>query len=181
MSQLAAIDLRKGYLVRHQGQMCNVIHWNLLRNDRRAFVQMKFRELHTGRVSEVKDHTDTRYEVLETATIDLTHSYREASDEVFYTPEGEEYRCSIESAKDALQWQSELYKGLLVDGVLVMISLPQTVVATVKETDPPIKGGGSMLKDAVLENGIKVRVSTLVAVGDKVRIDPETLEFKDRV
>ena len=32
-----------------------------------------------------------------------------------------------------------------------------------------------------LENGIKVRVNLLVAPGDRVRVDPETLEFKERV
>jgi Elongation factor P, C-terminal len=33
----------------------------------------------------------------------------------------------------------------------------------------------------VLENGIKVKVNLLTDVGEKVRIDTETLEFKERV
>jgi hypothetical protein len=37
------------------------------------------------------------------------------------------------------------------------------------------------MKDALLDNGVKIRVSQLVEIGDRVRLDPETLEFKERV
>jgi elongation factor P len=180
-SQANALDLRKGDLVTYQGRMCTVIHWNILRNDRRQFVQMKVRDLATGRVSEMKEHGDTKFEVFENSKIDVAHSYRDGNDEVFYSPDGEEYRVPHAAAEEALVWKCDAYKGLLVDGRLLAISLPQSVVATVTETAPPMKGGGSGTKDAVLDNGVKVRVSLLTAVGDRVRLDPETLEFKERV
>jgi elongation factor P len=179
--QLSALDLRKGFLILYEGRMCNVIYWNILRNDRRQFVQMKVKDLLSGRVQEMKEHGETKYEVLDTEKIDLTHSYRDGNEEVFYTASGEEYRVAHEAAADALLWPGETYKGLLADGKLVAIALPMTVVATVTDTAPPMKGGGSGTKDAMLDNGVKVRVSLLTAVGDKVRLDPETLEFKERV
>ena len=179
--QLSALDLRKGYLVMYQGRMCTVIHWNILRNDRRQFVQMKVKDLLTGRVSEMKEHGETKYDVLETEKVDLTHSYRDGNEEVFYTEDGTEHRVGHEAAADALEWPGETYKGMLADGKLVAIELPMSVTAVVTETAPPMKGGGSGTKDAILENGKKVRVSLLTAVGDKIRLDPETLEFKERV
>jgi len=179
--QQAALDLRKGLLIVYQGRMCTVTYWNILRNDRRQFVQMKVKDLMSGRVQEMKEHGETKYEVLETEKIDLTHSYRDGNDEVFYTAAGEEYRVGHEAAADALLWEGSTYKGLLADGKLVTIELPMSVIGTVTETAPPMKGGGSGTKDAVLSNGVKVRVSLLTAVGDKVRLDPETLEFKERV
>ena len=179
--QLAALDLRKGLLVMNQGRMCTITFWNILRNDRRQFVQMAFKDLLTGRVSEVKEHGDSKYEVLETSQVDLTHSYSDGPEEVFYDAEGGEYRCGAEAAKDALVWAGETYKGFLVDGRLVTVSLPTSVIATVAETAPPIRGAGTGTKDAVLDNGIKVKVSQLVQIGDKVRLDSETLEFRERV
>ena len=179
--QSNAMDLRKGLLVNHQGRTCTVIFWNILRNDRRAFVQLKLKDLLTGRISEVKEHADTKYEVLDSEVIDLAHSYRDGQDEVFYTPDGVEFRCPAPAVEDALKWQTETYKGLLVDGKLVTISLPTSVVAKVVDTAPPMKGGGSGMKDAVLENGVKIRVGLLVSNGDRVRLDPETLEYKERV
>jgi elongation factor P len=182
--QSNAMDLRKGYLVTHQGRTCTVIFWNILRNDRRTFVQLRLKDLETGRIAELKEHGDSKYEVLDSETVELTHSYREGNDEVFYTPEGVEYRCPHASVEEQLKWQVESFKGLLVDGHLVTVSLPSSVIATVTETNPPIKGaggGGSGLKDALLDNGVKVRVGLIVASGDKVRVDPETLEYKERV
>jgi elongation factor P len=179
--QRNALDLRKGMLVRYENRFCTVIHWNILRNDRRLFVQMKLKDLQTGRVTELKEHGDTKYELLENEEVELTHSYRDGAVEVFFTPDGNEVRCSHEACADALVWPSDTYKGFFVDGALLTISPPSTVVVGVKETAPAIRGGGSGLKDAVLDNGVKVRVSLMVDVGDKVRLDPETLEFKERI
>ena len=181
MTQLNALDLRKGFLVEHQGRMCTVVYWNILRNDRRQFVQMTLKDLLTGRITELKEHGDSKYSVLEYSQIDLSHSYRDGVDEVFYDGEGAEYRCSAEAAKDALVWTCEAYKGLLVDGRLVSVTTPNSVVATVTDTAPPMKGSSSGTKDAMLDNGIKVRVSQLVQNGDKVRLDAETLEFRERI
>jgi elongation factor P len=175
-----ALYLRKGKLVEHEGRICEVVHWNILRNDRRQFVQMRIRDLHTGRITEFKEHGESRWKVFESQIVDLHHSYRDGPQEVFYTPEGEEYRCSAEAAEPALKWQVDSYKGLLVDGALATVTLPNSVVCTVAATAPPTKGG-SGTKDAVLDNGIKVRVGLLVDVGDRVRLDPETGEYKERV
>jgi elongation factor P len=179
--QSSAMDLRKGLLVTHQGRTCTVIFWNILRNDRRTFVQLKLKDLLTGRIAEIKEATDAKYEVLDSEVIDLAHSYRDGNDEIFYTPEGEEYRCPAASVEDALLWKTDTYKGLLVDGKLVTISLPPSVVATVADTAPSMRGVGSGQKDAVLDNGVKIKVGMLVNVGDRVRVDPETLEYKERI
>jgi elongation factor P len=181
LMQVAALDLRPGYLVSYEGRMCSVVWWNILRNDRRLFVQMRIKDIQSGRVQELKEHGDTKYEVLDKEEVELTHSYRDGTDEVFFSPEGEEVRCSVAGAEDALKWQAESYVGLFVNGQLVFVRPPASVVLTVKDTTPPIKGAGTGLKDAVLENGMKVRVGNLVDVGNKVRIDTETGEFKERV
>ena len=59
--QVAALELRPGYLVRYEGRMATVIWWNILRNDRRAFVQMHIKDLQNGRVTELKEHTDSKW------------------------------------------------------------------------------------------------------------------------
>ena len=181
LMQVAALDLRPGYLVSYEGRMCTVVWWNILRNDRRLFVQMRIKDIQSGRVQELKEHGDTKYDVLDKEEIVLTHSYRDGADEVFFTPDGEEVRCSSTAAEDALKWQAENYTGLFVSGQLVFVRPPANVVLTVKDTTPPIKGAGTSLKEALLENGMKVRVGNLVDVGNKVRIDTDTGEFKERV
>jgi len=181
MGQITAGDLRKGMLVEVGGKMCSVVHWNIWKSDRRSKIQMKFKEILTGRTSEATAQPDDRYNVLEWETLDLEHSYNDGAFEVFFTKEGDEWRCPAPGVQDVLKWKSDVYKGLLVDGELVTVDLPQTVVGTVAECEPSIKGQSSGTKDAVLDNGVKVRVGMMVNPGDKVRLDSETLEYKERV
>ena len=111
----------------------------------------------------------------------LSHSYKDGNDEVFYTLAGEEYRCAAAAVEDVIRWKADSYEGLLVDGKLLTVNAPPSVVATVVETTPSINGVQSGLKDAVLDNGITVKVGMVINVGDKVRIDTTTLEYKERV
>ena len=181
MSQLAAGDLRRNMLVDVQGKICSIVYWNIWKSDRRSRIQMKFKEILTGRTSEVTAQPDDKYLVLESEMIDLEHSYRDGPEEVFYTKAGEEWRCPATACEDVVKWKSDLYRGLLVDGALITVNLPQTVVAVVAETEPSVRGVGSGLKDAVLENGIKIKVGMAINPGDRVRIDSETMEYKERV
>jgi elongation factor P len=161
--------------------MATVIWWNILRNDRRAFVQMHIKDLQNGRVTELKEHTDSKWEVLDKEELDLSHSYRDGQEEVFYKEDGEEVRCPIAAAEDALKWPAEAYIGFFVDGTLVTVMPPRFSVLKITETTPPLRGVGSGQKDAVLENGLKVKVNLLCDVGDRVRIDTETKEFRERI
>jgi elongation factor P len=161
--------------------MCTVVWWNILRNDRRAFVQMRIKDLENGRMTELKEHTDSKWEVLDKEEKDLAYSYRDGQVEVFFTPEGEELRCAIAASEDALKWPAETYKGFFVNGSLVAVFPPKHSTLKITETAPPMRGAGSGSKEAVLENGLKVKVNLLCDVGDSVRIETETLEFKERI
>ena len=180
MAQLTAIDVRKGMLLAVGDRMCKVVSWNIWKSDRRSRIQMKFKEILTGRTSEVTAQPADRYDVLEAETLELEHSYRDGVEEVFYTKTGEEWRTPAAGIEDVLLWKSDHYRGLLIDGVLVAVMLPLTVTATVAETEPSMKGQSSGLKDAVLDNGVQLKVATSVNPGDKILIDSETMEFKER-
>ena len=181
MGQLAAIDVRKGMLLAVGDRMCKVTSWNIWKSDRRSRIQMKFRELLTGRTSEVTAQPADRYDVLEAETLELEHSYQDGPEEVFYTKTGEEWRVSAAGVEDVLKWKCEVYRGLLIDGRLVAVMLPLTVKATISETEPSMKGQSAGMKDAVLDNGIQIKVATSCNPGDEVLIDSETMEFKERL
>lgn len=181
MSQLSAIDLRKGMLVMTEGRMASIVHWNIWKSDRRSRIQMRFKDILTGRVTEETAQSDDRYQVLESEVIDLEHSYRDGNEEVFYAKDGEEHRCIAAAVEDVLKWASPNYRGLMVDGALVTVTVPQYVTCTVADTSPAVKGVPNAMKDAVLDNGMTVKVSGAINIGDKVRIDTETMEYKDRV
>ncbi len=181
MGQLNAGELRKGMLVIYQGKTCTVIDWNIWKSDRRSRIQMRVKDLLTGRISEITGQPDDRYDVQESERIALSHSYKDGNDEVFYTASGEEYRCPAAAVEDVLRWKADTYEGLLVDSKLLTVNPPESIVAVVTETTPSIRGVQNGLKDAVLDNGLTVKVGMVINIGDKVRIDTETMEYKARV
>lgn len=180
MSKIAASDVRKGMLLAVGDRMCRVVSWNIWKSDRRSRIQMKFKEILTGRTSEVTAQPDDRYDVLDAELIDLEHSYRDGPDEVFYSATGEEWRLPAAGAEDVLRWASPTYRGQIVDGKLVAVALPPTVVATIAKCEPHIKGQFSGLKDATLDNGLQLKVGVMLNPGDRAEFDSETLEFKGR-
>ncbi len=80
-----------------------------------------------------------------------------------------------------------LADGLECDALMygenpIGIKLPSTVVLTVKETIPGVKGdtatGGS--KPATMDTGLTVNVPLFINEGDKVIVNTETGEYKER-
>lgn len=178
---ISANEVRKGMLVDLGGKITAVTSWNIWKSDRRSKIQLKFKEILTGRTSESTVLPDDKFTVLENEVVEISHSYQDGTDEVFFTDEGTEWRCPSTGLEDVLKWQAPTYKGLVVDGRLVTVTLPPTMVVTIADTTPSVKGIPNATKDAVLENGITIKVGLFMNVGDKVKIDTETLEVKERV
>lgn len=176
-----ALELRIGALIRYEGRMCTVIWWNILRNDRRQFVQMRIKDLQSGRIQELKEHSDSKFETLDKEEKEMAHSYTDGETEVFFTLEGDEFRCSKVAAEDALKWPAESYKAVFVGGELVTVKPPLFAIVEITDTTPPVKGVGSGTKEATLANGMSMKVSQLCSIGDKVKVDTETGAFKERI
>ena len=97
-------------LVRYEGNLSEVVYWNILKNDRRQFVQMRVKNLATGRIAELKEHGDTKFDVLDNEIVELSHSYRDGADDVFYSPEGERgsQQCEAKGPHDSGSiWQAK--------------------------------------------------------------------------
>ncbi len=103
MAQVAAMDVRKGMLLAVGDRMCRVTYWNAWKSDRRSRIKMKFRELLTGRTSEVTAQPDDRYDVLDAELVELEYSYRDGAEEVFYSKTGEEWRSPAAGLEEILR------------------------------------------------------------------------------
>lgn len=73
--------------------------------------------------------------------------------------------------------------AIYLAGQFIGIELPISVVLTVTQTVPGIKGDSvsNMMKPATLETGIEVQVPLFVKEGDKVKVDTRTGEYVERV
>ena len=62
------------------------------------------------------------------------------------------------------------------------IEIPKIMVLEVAETAPGVKGDtvSAATKEAVLENGLKVKVPLFINQGDKLKIDTRTNNYVER-
>ena len=76
----------------------------------------------------------------------------------------------------------ELIVSATPEGEIVGIELPTTVVQTIAECEPNIKGNtaSGSGKVAFTETGLRLMVPFFVEIGDKVKIDTRTGEYIER-
>ena len=67
-------------------------------------------------------------------------------------------------------------------GEIVGIELPTTVVQTITESEPNVKGNtaSGSGKTAYTETGLRITVPFFVETGDKIKIDTRTGEYIER-
>lgn len=72
---------------------------------------------------------------------------------------------------------------LLREGVAVTIEVPRKVTLKVAEAAPGVKGdtaSGNVTKEAIMENGMKVRVPLFIKEGELLIINTDTGEYVER-
>lgn len=97
----------------------------------------------------------------------------------------EQFTMPVETMGDQMKFLAPemMVKANFVEGNPVSISLPKTVVATVEETEPALKGqtvSSSGGKPAILDNGVRVQVPLFIEQGEKIVVNTETLEYVER-
>ncbi len=89
---------------------------------------------------------------------------------------------ALGSASHYLQPNTKI-KVDMFEGEAIGIELPGAMEFVITETDPSIKGATatSSYKPAKLENGLTIKVPPYLGVGDRIRVNPATDEYIERV
>ena len=74
-------------------------------------------------------------------------------------------------------------KGILLDGQVIVIELPNFVVLEVTEANPGVKGdtASGATKPVTVETGFTVNVPLFIQEGNYLRIDTRTAQYVERV
>jgi elongation factor P len=114
------------------------------------------------------------------------YSYRDGNALVFMDQEHySQYLLDEEAVGELSQYllegQTDMYVLIIADQP-VAIQLPQSVVLTVTDTAPVMKGATASrsAKPATLETGLDVLVPDYITVGEQIKINTETGEFMSR-
>ena len=94
----------------------------------------------------------------------------------------EQFHLANERIEEMVPWLTDglQLNAVYWNGSVAGINLPQYVEAEVAMAGPGAKGdtaSGKNLKEAALTNGVTIKVPLFVETGERVIVDPKTLEF----
>ena len=186
MATVPATRLRKGNLVKHNGDLCRVVEQqHVTPGNLRGFVRAKMRKLKDGTQFE---HRFRSEDMVERAALDereMQYLYKDGSGFCFMDTESfEQIHMSEEALGDSMSYllPEATIKVEFYEGTPVGIELPATVDLKVLDTAPGIKGAtaSAQVKPARLETGLVVQVPPFVNTGDMIRVSTETGEYLSR-
>ncbi len=182
-----AVDLRPGWIIQHDGRQFAVLSTRTVKSGTGggAFIQTEMRNIQTGSKAQVGFRSTDTLERLSTEELECSFLYKEGEDYVFMNMEDyNQITVTLETIGNDVVFLSDgiNVKLKLVDGRVIAVEFPTTIVCTIVETDPQIKGATAtaMDKPAILDIGIRVVVPSFVNVGEKIVLKTATREYSER-
>lgn len=96
-----------------------------------------------------------------------------------------QYSLPLSDVENEIRFVTEELEGMtamIYNDECVGISLPASVVLTITQTDPGVKGNSatSRTKPATLETGLEIQVPEYLKEGQQIKVDTRTGEFLSR-
>jgi elongation factor P len=151
----------------------------------RAMVQLKLRNLLTGLQTETKVASTEDIQEADVSSYKAQYLYRDGEGFHFMTTDSyEQYALSEDTLGDAIYY---LQEQMAVDitfynGNPIGVALPSTVILTVVDTEPEMKGAtaSNSPKPAKTETGLSLTVPAFVKIGDKIVVGTEEGNYMKR-
>ncbi len=187
MAMISVTELRNGAVFKEDGVSWIVLNYEHIKMGRGSgTIKVKVKNLKTGSITEKGFITGARVEEAELEKRKAQFLYHEDDHYHFMDPATFE-QFSIPSAiiGDQAKYLKEGLDLLLLvsDGQTLGIELPNSLVYAINETGPSEKGNtvSNVYKEAVLDNGLIVKVPMFMSVGERVKVDTRSGLYVERV
>lgn len=179
-------ELRNGTTFKFEGALYVVLKYEHVKIGRgSATIRVKIKNLETGTVLEKSFINSAKVEPISTTRKKMQYLYDDGKSFTFMDPKTyEQIELSshiVDETKNYFK-EGESVNILFWDEKPLWVELPPKMEFAVKETPPGVKGNSAsnMYKDAILENGIGVRVPLFIKNSDVIRVDTRTGEYVER-
>lgn len=179
-------DLKKGTLFQFNGEPFKVVDYSQKVMGRGgSIVNVRIKSLLDGKVLEKTFKGNEQLDPAEVVNKNVQYLYNDGST-YFFMEDGtyEQFEVSSELIGDQSGYLKEGDKVIvqLFDGRIINVELPKNVYLKVTYAEDVVKGDttSSVLKDAELETGVKVKVPAFIKVGDVISVDTATGAYRER-
>lgn len=179
-------QLRKGMVIRHEGETFIVVDYRLAQSGKqKPTVHVKLRSLKSGHTGERTLYELGKIEEVAAEMRSMQYLYAAGEERVFMDTESfEQYELDEELLHDALPFlvEEETYRFLTVEGQVASIQMPPHVTLEIVDTAPVehIGGGSNVQKEAKLNSGIVIQVPLFIKNGDKIRVNCESRAYEGK-
>jgi len=179
-------DMKKGATIELDGRVYQVMDFNHIKMGRgSAQMRMKLRDVRRGDIIERTFQAGEKWPRVRVDRVPMQFSY--ADDNIMYFMNTETYDqvpLTLDQVGDARYYLPEngTCDVLFLGDEPIGIELPASVVLTVTQCEPGVKGDTATgaTKPAKTETGLVVNVPLFVNEGDKIRVNTATGEYQER-
>lgn len=181
-------DIKNGLCIKYNHGLYSIVEFQHVKPGKGpAFVRTKLRNLTTGKVL---DNTFTAGHKIEPVRVERRKYQFLYSEENGYHFMNQETYEQVFINEDLIDAPKFLKEGELVEIVFnaedeqaLICELPAYVELEITYTEPGIKGdtATNAMKPAKVETGADVRVPLFINLGDKIKLDPRTGAYSERV
>jgi len=181
-------DIKKGTVVKLNGELWLVVDFQRVSPGKgSSFVRTRVKNLKTGKVVEETFKSAETLEFEDVQNKKMSFLYTDGR--MFTFMDSVSYEQITLSTEDIGESAKYLKEGLEVTIVMhgdtpLTIELPQKITYEIAYAEPAVKGdtaSGNVLKDADLDNGLKIRVPAFINQGDLVVVNSDSGEYVERV
>jgi len=179
-------DIKNGMTIIVDGNICQIVEFMHVKPGKGpAFVRIKLKNLRTGSTVEQTFNTNIKFERANINKTSMQFLYENGGKYNFMDMESYE---QIELDKDSLGDEYKFLKeGINVDisfygSEVLGLSLPDKIEYVVETTEPAVKGNTATnaTKEAVLENGLSIKVPLFINEGETVIVSTKDGKYDSR-
>jgi elongation factor P len=184
---IGVTELRSGTVFEDTQGLWVVISYKHVKMGRgSATIRVKVRNLKNGSIIEKTFNSGQRVEDVILSKRKGQYLYMNGDQVVFMDPGSFEQfslNRTVLAGKENYLQENETYDLTTTDDQVLGVELPNLIVLRVKDTGPGVKGDtvSNVYKDAIMENGVKIKVPLFINVGDKIKVDTRTNSYVERV
>lgn len=183
---ISVTDLKAGIAFEDDGQIFKVLSYEHIKMGRgSANIKVRVKNLRTGTVTDKSFINGAKVKEANITKKKYQYLYK-ASENAFFMDEISYEQIQIPLVKlgqDALYLKEGMSVPVLQsDDEPLELELPPKMEFAIAETGPNVKGNSAtnIFKEAILENGLKIKVPLFAKDGDRVMVDTRTGEYSQR-
>lgn len=178
--------IRAGWIIEHNGRQWTVLNTQITKPGKGgAYIQVEMRDINTGNKTNERFRTADTVEKLMSETVDCQFLYREGDKLLFMNKDTyDQIEIPVDMMGTSVAFLQDNMDVTMnfVDGRPLGVTLPNTVILTVMETEPYIKGQTvtTSYKPAMMSNGIRVMIPPFVTTGENIVVNTVDSSYVER-